>query len=513
MKSYSVALAMMVLVSGGFICKVAAQDQVAGGVSSGKSLVTMMGDPEQETMSTAGAQTGQGDHYNDEEVLKEVHTINTVDTTSGNWLLKRAWWEKTEEVYEQLKETVSSIMAMRASLVSQRNEADRALDILFSEVGVEQGVLLDTVAYAKDLIDKQKVDGVLTPHEKAFAEKVVGKERELEQLKSDIKGIDEIDNKIDQALDIFFAQIDLCNKYEHKAWENFKDIARELNDKEARKLYYNTEALFKDVKNIKQYLENDFRQYFDSLVQKGREHSQKISSQVNALKATGVDIKKESRLLEKESADAEKEKMKDKIAAQEKKRLEEAEKKHKEELLKANSLYSIKNIFDTTWTKIKDGCSILVAYTGSVGSWFGQLWGKVTGTYATMRDALINKFSGTPSTSVKASEKKTQEAVKLAESKNAKPAVKPDVASTPVDAKKPVMPVNDITPKVDAKKIGTKTVKSVVQKSTLPATSVSSINNEGVKPTAIDSKPLDYYEKPQTQSAISDLSYYGIKDA
>src|SRR3989338_8245240 len=116
-------------------------------------------------------------------------------------------------------------------------------------------------------MEKEKSEqGYLDKKEQAFVQKLSGKERDLEQLKLDIKAIQEVDAKVDEALDTLFKQIDVCNQYEQKAWDNFKEIARELDDKEALKLYYATEGLYKDVQKVQAYLSGTFSEYFTQLI-------------------------------------------------------------------------------------------------------------------------------------------------------------------------------------------------------------------------------------------------------
>jgi hypothetical protein len=242
-----------------------------------------------------------GDKFEEEE--KEVdQAVDTLNAKSGgNWLLKRVWWEKTEDVYEQIKEVFNHVMDTRMQFISERNKLDRELDIFYGEMGIEQGPLHDVLSHAQDLMDKDKKEqGYLNKKEQAFVKKLSGKDRELEQLKLDVKAIQELDNKIDEALDTLFKQIDVCNQYEQKAWDNFKEIARELNDQEARKLYYDTEGLYKDIQKVQSYISGTFASYFKQTIQSAHEHTTKISSQMNSLKGEGVDLVKEAEVLEKD---------------------------------------------------------------------------------------------------------------------------------------------------------------------------------------------------------------------
>ena len=234
------------------------------------------------------------------------HAVDTINAKSGgNWLLKRVWWEKTEDVYEQIKEVFNKVMDTRMRFISEYNKLNRALDIFYSEIGIEQGPLQDLLSHAQDLMQKEeKEQGYLDKKEQAFVKKLKGKEREVEQIKLDVKAIQELDSKLDEAFEVLFKQIDVCNQYEQKAWNNFKEIARELNDKEARKLYYDTEGLYKDIQKVSEYISGAFATYFNQTIQSAHDHTTKISSQMNSLKHEGVNLVKEAEILEKDEEPA-----------------------------------------------------------------------------------------------------------------------------------------------------------------------------------------------------------------
>ena len=218
---------------------------------------------------------------------------------SGNWLLKRVWWEKTEGVYEQIKQVFNEIMSARMDYTSQRNRLDRELDVSYGQIGLEEGELQDIIDYCLDFVKKEKpAQGFLSKQQEDLYNALQHKQHDLEQIKLDLKALQAIDQKIDEALDTLFKQIDVANQYEQKAWDNFKDIARELNDKIARKSYYETEGLLKDVQSVHSYITSQFSSYFNQTLQTARTHSQSISSQVQALKQAGVDLKKEAGVLE-----------------------------------------------------------------------------------------------------------------------------------------------------------------------------------------------------------------------
>ena len=247
------------------------------------------------------------------------------------------WWEKTEGVYEQIKQVFNEIMNARMDYISQRNRLDRELDISYGQIGLEEGELQDIIDYCLDFVKKEKPEqGFLNKQQEDLYNALQHKQHDLEQIKLDLKALQAVDQKIDEALDTLFKQIDVANQYEQKAWDNFKDIARELNDKIARKSYYETEGLLKDIQSVHLYITSQFSSYFNQTLQTARTHSQSISSQVQALKQSGVDLKKQAGVLEQAQ---ESERLKKDISEHDKE-FEAAEKK-KEEAKNAKAVPSM----------------------------------------------------------------------------------------------------------------------------------------------------------------------------
>lgn len=322
------------------------------------------GAPSQQNMNQDENMSPDAPEQNDTEVPTQVvsgldtdfkeeqesidHAIDTINAKSGgNWLLKRVWWEKTEEVYEQIKEVFNKVMDTRMRFIAEYNQLNRSLDIFYSEIGIEQGPLRDLLSHAQDLMDKeQKEQGYLNKREQAFVFKLKGKERDLEQLKLDVKAIQELDAKLDEAFEMLFKQIDVCNQYEQKAWDNFKEIARELNDKEARKLYYDTEGLYKDIQKVSEYISGAFSTYFNQTIQSAHDHTTKISSQMNVLKNEGIDLVKQAEVLEKEE-EPEPKKVIEKPKTKQKKGWWNTFKEHVEELINMLLSYLPKSV--RTW--------------------------------------------------------------------------------------------------------------------------------------------------------------------
>jgi len=247
---------------------------------------------------------------------------DTVDSkaASGNWVYKNYWWRKIEELYSQIKEAFNRVMTTRMTFFNKRNEVDKELDRFYQHVGLEQGPLEDIINLGIAVIEKEKQQqGFLDKKERIFFDKIKDKQIQLEQLKADIKAVVELDHKIDEALEVVLQQVDVCNKYEQEAWSIFKNVARELSDKEARKQYYDTKGLLQDVNKVHDYLTGPFNSYFEQMAQSVQEHTQSIISRLAVLKNDQLDLKKEADFFEKEDEALEKKNVAIKHVAEEKK--------------------------------------------------------------------------------------------------------------------------------------------------------------------------------------------------
>jgi hypothetical protein len=87
-------------------------------------------------------------------------------------------------------------------------------------------------------------------------------------------------------------QINLARSYERESWQLLNGIAEELNDKKAREHYYTIATLWRNVKEIANYIEGPFAQHFIKLASLSIENVQSISEAVAALEEKGIEIKK-----------------------------------------------------------------------------------------------------------------------------------------------------------------------------------------------------------------------------
>ena len=88
-----------------------------------------------------------------------------------------------------------------------------------------------------------------------------------------------------------FKEIDTCRGLENRAWNNFKEIGQELDDKKARVLYYEMENFHKNIDQKMSYLQNNLLPYLQNqLVSKVDETMNQIKNAVQIFDSKGLSL-------------------------------------------------------------------------------------------------------------------------------------------------------------------------------------------------------------------------------
>ena len=230
--------------------------------------------------------------------------INTLSLANpqGNWLFKRIWWERAEERYEKIRTLVDAVWESRTTFFVKRNELDRnILEPFYLNIGIGQGELQVILGELIEFLEKKRdQQNGLTEQEHMLYEVIVTEEDALKQLQVDIESVTSLDRAIDEALGTLMNQINRVRQYEEQAWQNFREIARILDDTKARELYYMIEGTARNIKNISNYIEQDFLKHFTTLINETTKHITRIQNQIKSLKEKGVSFKRQSELLKVE---------------------------------------------------------------------------------------------------------------------------------------------------------------------------------------------------------------------
>jgi len=227
-------------------------------------------------------------------VIEEIKGINTVDLeeSRGNWLFKRIWWERAEQKYEKIRLLVEKIIDSRMQFFERRTQIDReVLDPFKHAMGMEQGELKTIVSQLiVQLQQEREKDGVLNAQERDLLQLLTNERKSIEQLQGYLETITKLDQELDEALNKLLEQINVIRRYERKAWQHFKDIARVLSDTKARELYHSMDVAWTNIQEIQEYLQEPFQEHFDHLINMIMTHVEFIKKSVEALKDKGIDL-------------------------------------------------------------------------------------------------------------------------------------------------------------------------------------------------------------------------------
>lgn len=241
--------------------------------------------------------------------------IDTVDLESpqGNWLYKRAWWERSEAKYEKLRVVVGEIFNLRITFFDKQAAlAKQVIEPFFVKIGFTRGELNELLDLLLSEIEKEeKEQGALDEQERALRSALQEKKDALLQIKNEIPVVEALVNELGHALKKVMDTLGQAQAYEQEAWTAFKEIARVLNDKQARALFYRIDFAWRNLNELKKYLEQPFNAYFDELLAKITQHVDHINKTIEGLQASGLDLKKKAdQLLRKPSAEQENEEKK-----------------------------------------------------------------------------------------------------------------------------------------------------------------------------------------------------------
>jgi len=233
--------------------------------------------------------------------------ISSIDTTAlenpqGNWLLKKMWWERAEERYEKLKYFAGDIYDKRVDFFTQRSTIDKDLfDTFYLELGMKFGEFSTIV---NDLLDRLGQEQVVSEEKKEKQQTLLDslylEKATIERVKLNIDDLKKIDNAIENALGIVIETVNNARQYERDGWNCFKEISRLLDDKKAREFFYRLDVDLQNIKQLNNYLGQEFALYFSGLETRARGIVATLNNQLAELKEKGIDLRNKVAIFEQE---------------------------------------------------------------------------------------------------------------------------------------------------------------------------------------------------------------------
>lgn len=307
---------------------------------------------------------------NKERVDDRQKGIDTVSLQEGqgNWLFKKIWWERAEIKFDKLRQVVESVMSFRMAFFDQRAELNKAIiDPFLLKIGAEQGSLRQAIEGHLALLEKERADaGSLNEEERSLVEIIKKEKNKLLEIKTLVEHVLKLNFEIDTSLGVLMQQVNRARSYENQAWDNFREIARVLNDKKAREIYYAIDMLYKNTKQVLRYIETDFKQHFSATMGAIDEEIGVVNLRIKELNAKGLELTKElgkvvQRQRQEKKADAGKQQNTDNISAK-------APEQKKQDVVDQESNSWIYTIFVAPFVAVWNGITSMLSM---VGSFFG----------------------------------------------------------------------------------------------------------------------------------------------
>lgn len=222
---------------------------------------------------------------------------SALDTTDidaqGNWVIKRAFWEQAEKAYEKIMKVNNTLYEQQAQFVQARNDADKLSDGALRELGFEQGQIKEFINGLIESIKQQREQKDLNEEGRKLLQELKERQNELEQLSVRLKALDDLSDTLDKVLSTMTEQVTLCRNYEKQAWDNFKKIGKELNDKKARVLFYEIDGFLRNAQQTRDYVTQTLWQYMQDTVAQISKVLEELKASSSRLQTKGVDIRKQ----------------------------------------------------------------------------------------------------------------------------------------------------------------------------------------------------------------------------
>ncbi|MFH1462077.1 MAG: hypothetical protein ABIF12_03970 [bacterium] len=247
---------------------------------------------------------------NDNSVAQTVDLSEEIIGIQGNWVKKRGWVKESYKVNDEIQETVSVIQKLHSPLQEKFVSIDGELDSFYKQEGFKQGEVSSLFNSLNKYLDKKrkkeskKIKQGVTDEEELKIELLLHDlkilKKEIEQLRLDIKSVDQLDKSLNDRLKKFDEYIKMALDESVKSKAMIDEIWYIIDDLKARDIYYQLKGdLLEKVKAIKKYLIGSFSSDFDNLLNLIRNQIQKIVDQTKDLEKKGLIIKNRSERLEK----------------------------------------------------------------------------------------------------------------------------------------------------------------------------------------------------------------------
>lgn len=227
------------------------------------------------------------------ELVEDDGLTTTPGDDRGDWYFKRLLYRDARPITGAISETALKIDGYKKDFFAARSTIDNEIDNFYITYGFEAGEADEQI----DILTRQtntlrQKDVQLTEETRALLAELTDKKKDVEQVKTDLAAIHDLDVALDQALTTLLDQISVSHIYEQKAWENYDKISDVLSDEIAERLFLEIQGYKINVDAVDNYIRGPFAQYFEQSIKAIKEQMEKVKKRVEDLKQRGVLLEK-----------------------------------------------------------------------------------------------------------------------------------------------------------------------------------------------------------------------------
>lgn len=223
----------------------------------------------------------------------------------GNWVKKRRWVREAQDVMNDVQVMLLDIKKFRRENYEEKAlEVDTAFETFYRDLGVLQGDVDQLFVDIMQEVDKKiarvraqpqgSIEQAADKEEELYemADQLVDYKSEIEQLRLDVKSVEELDRSIGARID----KLDECIGHVHDEMQNAqrinKLILHILDHDKARAAYYQLKGTVEKIKVYQQYVKETLATDFSSVIDQIKSHIQKTQDAIKSVEDKGVGVRK-----------------------------------------------------------------------------------------------------------------------------------------------------------------------------------------------------------------------------
>jgi hypothetical protein len=243
------------------------------------------------------------------ETVESIEKIGV----QGNWVKKRDWLIKANEVNNEIQEITVQIEPVRKLYMEKQNEIDEILDAYYKQLGVDEGKVQELFDSILRYLDKKRKKDVATlvPQEgdqkdpdlqakiDVLEESIRTSKQQLEQLKLDMKSIEDLDRSLADRIKRMDEYINKIHEDANRAKVLTNEMWNIIDHNKARANYYELKnAILEKLKSIQTYLKDDLFKDYESVIETIKKQIDITQDQIKKLETDGIFIKNRSQRIE-----------------------------------------------------------------------------------------------------------------------------------------------------------------------------------------------------------------------